>query len=171
MFAQNDWRGHGCNTDYIAFRKCCKEIKESGNAAEVIKEARQSGDKDVREWVERINKTDTTTSEVNVKDSDLGGVAYEMSKKRENTEEELMRYLAQKPSGTLSASEKVAITNPTLGRKDGKVISLSSVEAVKSGNITVKNSNGEIQKLDIKKLDGKAKAIWKNFCLQSESLV
>ena len=28
MFAQNDWRGNGCNTDYAAFRSCCKEIKE-----------------------------------------------------------------------------------------------------------------------------------------------
>lgn len=28
MFAQNDWRGHGCNTDYAAFEKCCDRIKE-----------------------------------------------------------------------------------------------------------------------------------------------
>ena len=27
MFAQNDWRGHNvCNTDYAAFRLCCKQI-------------------------------------------------------------------------------------------------------------------------------------------------
>ena len=28
MFAQNDWRGHGCNTNYVAFRECCKAIKQ-----------------------------------------------------------------------------------------------------------------------------------------------
>lgn len=27
MFAQDDWRGHGCNTDYAAFRECCDAIK------------------------------------------------------------------------------------------------------------------------------------------------
>lgn len=28
MFAQLDWRGHNvCNTDYAAFRECCKGIK------------------------------------------------------------------------------------------------------------------------------------------------
>lgn len=27
MFAQDDWRGHNvCNTDYTAFRLCCKQI-------------------------------------------------------------------------------------------------------------------------------------------------
>lgn len=26
MFAQDDWRGHGCNTNYTAFRNCCKAI-------------------------------------------------------------------------------------------------------------------------------------------------
>ena len=28
MFAQADWGGCGCNTDYAAFRSCCKEIKK-----------------------------------------------------------------------------------------------------------------------------------------------
>ena len=27
MFAQDDWRGHGCNTDYAAFEECCDAIK------------------------------------------------------------------------------------------------------------------------------------------------
>lgn len=27
MFAQDDWRGHGCNTDYAAFDECCDAIK------------------------------------------------------------------------------------------------------------------------------------------------
>lgn len=27
MFAQDDWRGHGCNTDYAAFEECCGAIK------------------------------------------------------------------------------------------------------------------------------------------------
>lgn len=27
MFAQDDWRGHGCNTNYAAFRECCNAIK------------------------------------------------------------------------------------------------------------------------------------------------
>lgn len=27
MFAQDDWRGYGCNTDYAAFRECCDAIK------------------------------------------------------------------------------------------------------------------------------------------------
>ena len=27
MFAQDDWRGRGCNTNYAAFRECCKAIK------------------------------------------------------------------------------------------------------------------------------------------------
>lgn len=28
MFAQIDWRGEGCKTNYFAFRDCCKEIKQ-----------------------------------------------------------------------------------------------------------------------------------------------
>ena len=28
MFAQDDWRGYGCNTDYAAFHQCCDEIKD-----------------------------------------------------------------------------------------------------------------------------------------------
>ena len=28
MFAQDDWRGNGCKTNYDAFRKCCKLITE-----------------------------------------------------------------------------------------------------------------------------------------------
>jgi len=28
MFAQNDWRGHGCNTDYASFTDCCFSIKQ-----------------------------------------------------------------------------------------------------------------------------------------------
>lgn len=29
MFAQDNWRGHNvCNTDYNAFKECCREIKE-----------------------------------------------------------------------------------------------------------------------------------------------
>ena len=27
MFAQENWRGHGCNTDYVAFGECCDMIK------------------------------------------------------------------------------------------------------------------------------------------------
>ena len=29
MFAQDDWRGHGCNTNYGAFRECCNAIKKA----------------------------------------------------------------------------------------------------------------------------------------------
>jgi len=28
MFAQDDWRGHGCNTNYAAFKECCEAIKQ-----------------------------------------------------------------------------------------------------------------------------------------------
>ena len=29
MFAQNDWRGYNvCNTNYAAFRQCCREIRK-----------------------------------------------------------------------------------------------------------------------------------------------
>lgn len=27
MFAQDNWSGHGCNTNYTAFRECCNAIK------------------------------------------------------------------------------------------------------------------------------------------------
>lgn len=27
MFAQDDWKRHGCNTSYAAFRKCCAALK------------------------------------------------------------------------------------------------------------------------------------------------
>ena len=27
MFAQNDWRGQGCKTNYAAFRECCNTLK------------------------------------------------------------------------------------------------------------------------------------------------
>lgn len=138
-----------------------QQLKQSGQAEAIVKEARQSDDKAVQEWVQRINKTDKTTSQLNVKDSDLGGVAVAMADKNEDGSPNLARYFPEiEKSSELTAEEKAEISKPTLEKEGGKVISVASVENVSDGKVEVKDSKGETRELDVNKLDGVAKELW-----------
>lgn len=150
--------GIAYETDYRNRKAIGQAIKESGHAEDVVKEARQSNEKAVQEWVKRINKTDKTTGQVNVKDADLGGAFRSLaeSDKRETVETNT-ESVENKP---LTSEERVEISNPTLESKDGKVVSVASVENVGNGEITVKDSDGTTRKLDVNKLEGTAKSLW-----------
>ena len=150
--------GIAYETDYRNRKAIGQAIKESGYAEDVVKEARQSNDKAVQEWVKRINKTNKTTDRVNVKDADLGGAFRSLAEsgKRETVETNT-ESVENKP---LTSEERVEISNPTLESKDGKVVSVASVELVKDGKITVKDTEGNSRTLDTNTLEGKTKALW-----------
>ena len=137
-----------------------KTIKQSGETDSVIEEARQSNDKAVQEWVQRIDKSNKKTNKsdkAKIKDADLGGAfrALVDADKQNVTIEE-----KQTEDTRITPEEKVEITNPTLKKEDGKVVSVASVEDVKGGEISVKDSNGDTQVLDTSALSEKAKKLW-----------
>ena len=133
-----------------------KAIKSEGLTDAVVEAGRTSNDKLVQKYVDKINKKGVDKAS-NV---EIGSVARELMKGGETTDAALETISSYTRPINLSSTEKVQITHPTLDKVDGKVVSLSSVESVNNGNITVKNSNGETQTLDLNKLEGKAKELW-----------
>lgn len=133
-----------------------KKIKQQGLTGAVVEAARTSKDELAQEYVKSINRKGTDKAS----NAAVGAVARELLKGGETTESALETVESYSRPINLSSTEKVQITHPTLGKADGKVVSLSSVESVNNGNITVKNSNGETQTLDLNKLGSKAKALW-----------
>lgn len=136
-------------------------IRESGMSGDVVKVARNNeyGDKEVQEWVNRINKTDKTTGETNVPDHILGGTYRAMTvadiKNRTETTTET------KQTEEITPEQRVEMVRPTLERKGGKVVSVESVESVEDGKITVKGTDGKSRVLDTSKLSKQAQELWK----------
>ena len=141
---------------YVNDAKTGKAVKSEGLTDAVVEAGRTSNDKLVQEYVDKINKKGVDKAS-NV---EIGSVARELMKGGETTDAALETIGSYTRPINLLSTEKVQITHPTLGKADGKVVSLSSVESVNNGNITVKNSNGETQTLDLNKLKGKAKELW-----------
>jgi hypothetical protein len=133
-----------------------KDIKQQGLTGAVVEAARTSQDELVQEYIQKINRKGTDKAS----NADVGSVTRELLKGGETTESALETIESYSRPVNLTSTEKVQIAHPTLGKADGKVISLSSVESVNNGNITVKNSNGETQTLDLNSLEGKAKELW-----------
>lgn len=143
-------------SNYAKDSKVGKGLRQEGMTDAVVEAARTSEDKTVQEYVQKINKK----GKENASNADVGSVARELMKGGKTTESALETIGSYTRPKTLTSAEIVQITHPTLSKADGKVVSLSSVESVKDGKITVKNSEGATQTLDVNKLDGKAKELW-----------
>lgn len=145
--------GIAYESDYRARQSIGQEIKQSGTESEIIEEARQSKDKAVQEWVQRIDKKSKGKE---VKDADLGGTFRAMLEADEKAQSEETKT----EDVVVTPEEKVEIASPTLEKTDKGVVSVASVESVKDGNITVKDTEGNNRTLDINTLEGKSKALW-----------
>lgn len=137
-----------------------KKIRESGAAGDVVNVARNNeyGDKEVQEWVNRINKTDKTTGETNVPDHILGGAFRAMAEAESKNRKESTVETEQ--TEEITPEQRVEMVRPTLERKDGKVVSVESVESVEDGKITVKGTDGKSRVLDTSKLSKQAQELW-----------
>lgn len=142
--------------NYAEDFKAGKDIRKEGVTDAVVEAARTSEDKIVQEYVQRINKK----GKENASNADIGAVAREMLSNEKTATPALETISSYSRSITLKSEEKVQITHPTLSKADGKVVSLSSVESVKDGTITVKDSEGATQTLDVNSLEGRAKDLW-----------
>lgn len=135
-------------------------IRESEMTEDVINVTKNNehNDKYVKEWAKRITKSEKKNGEGNVPDHILGGAFRAMAEaESKNRKEDTTE---TKQTEEITPEQRVEMVRPTLERKDGKVVSVESVESVEDGKITVKGTDGKSRVLDTSKLSKQAQELW-----------